>query len=286
MPVPNVTYHHLDLSAARVFYRESVPASERGATVLLLHGFPSASHQFRRLIDALGDRHRMIALDYPGFGHTEVRPDFEFSFDRLADIVEEFCTALHLDRFVAYLFDFGGPVGMRVAERHPDWFAGLIVQNGNLYDEGLPPETREFIMLDRRDPASEPAVRQLMTLQGTRHQYETGAHEDLISPDGWTLDQHFLDLPGRLDAQLDLAFDYPSNVARYPVWQEWLRRHHPPTLVLWGVEDPFFPADGARAFTKDLPQAQVRLFDGGHFLLEDHLPQVAPLIDDFLNTAW
>jgi pimeloyl-ACP methyl ester carboxylesterase len=286
MQVPKVTYRHLDLGGARVFYRESVPAREPGATVLLLHGFPSASHQFRRLIDALGDRHRMIALDYPGFGHTEVGPDFEFSFDRLADIVEEFCTALHLDRFVAYLFDFGGPVGMRVAERHPDWFAGLIVQNANMYDEGLPPETRAFIMLDRRDPASEPAVRQLMTLQGTRHQYETGAHENFVAPDGWTLDQHFLDLPGRLDAQLDLAFDYPSNVARYPAWQEWLRRHHPPTLVLWGVEDPFFPAAGANAFTKDVPQAQVRLFDGGHFLLEDHLPQIAPLIDDFLDTTW
>lgn len=287
MNPPEVVHGYVDVTDASIFYRESVPTRQDGATVLLLHGFPSGSHQFRRLMDALGNRHRLIALDYPGFGYTKAEPDYAYSFDRLAESLKEFVVKLGLNRFVAYVFDFGAPVGFRLALQHPEWIAGLIVQNGNAYDEGLSSAAREFIGLDPKQPSSEHAVRELMNLQGTRAQYEFGAGQvNRVAPDGWTLDQHFLELPGRKKAQVSLAFDYATNLDRYATWQDWLRRQQPATLVLWGANDPFFLEAGAWAYARDVPTAQVHLFNGGHFALEEHLPTMVPIIEEFLARTW
>ena len=284
-PVLARTRHrHLDVDGTRVFYRESVPERADAPAVLLLHGFPSASHQFQRLIDALGARYRLIAPDYPGFGHTEAAADFSYTFDGLAEVVEGFVERLGPRRFVMYVFDFGAPVGFRIAERHPDWIGGLIVQNGNAYVEGLSPTARDFIALRPESPGAEETIRELLTLTGTRFQYESGASDPTrIAPDGWTLDQHFLDRPGRKEAQVALAFDYRSNVERYPAWQAWLRRHAPPTLIVWGRNDPFFTEPGARAYLGDLPGAELHLLDTGHFALEECLPEIAPLVAGFLG---
>ncbi|MFF5184834.1 alpha/beta fold hydrolase [Streptomyces sp. NPDC000345] len=277
-------HRHVDVDGVRVFYRESLPDRADAPVLLLLHGFPSGSHQFRRLIDVLGSRYRLIAPDCPGFGHTEAPEGFTYTFDRLADITEGLLQRLGLDRFVMYVFDFGAPVGFRIAERHPEWIAGLVVQNGNAYEEGLSEAARGLLALTPGTPGAEDAVRDILTLGGTRGQYETGVRDpELIAPDGWTLDQHFLDLPGRKEAQVALFFDYPSNVERYPAWQAWLREHTPPALIAWGSHDPFFPEPGAHAYLRDLPDAELHLFDTGHFALETHLAEIAPLIADFLD---
>ncbi|WP_082844129.1 alpha/beta fold hydrolase [Nocardia salmonicida] len=283
--VPHIRHRVVEIDGVRVFYRETGPTG--APALLLLHGFPSASHQFRRLMDALGGRYRMIAPDYPGFGHTEVPDDFVYSFERLADIVEGFVDAVGLRRFVLYAFDFGGPVGLRLATRRPAQIAGLIVQNSNAYDEGLSEMARAMTANKPGLPGAEDNVRQILELPVTRGQYEGGTTDpELIAPDGWTLDQHFLDLPGRKDAQVHLALDYHTNVALYPVWQQWLREHQPPTLVLWGRNDAFFPETGATAYLRDLPDAAVHLFDTGHFALEENLPDIAPLIDDFVDRLY
>lgn len=279
-----VRHRTVDVDGVRVAYRESGPAD--GPVLLLLHGFPTASHQFARLMDALGDGpYRLIAPDYPGSGRTEAPAGFTYTFDRLADVVEGFTEALGLERFALYVFDFGAPVGLRLAARHPDRVTGLIVQNGNAYEEGVSDAAREFAGLRREVPGNEERVRGLFTEEGTRFQYETGVAEpDLISPDNWTLDLHYLGLPGRADAQADLAFDYASNFAHYPAWQAWLRTARPPVLVVWGAGDPFFTPAGAKAYLQDAPDAEVHVFeDAGHFALETHLPRIAPLIATFLN---
>jgi pimeloyl-ACP methyl ester carboxylesterase len=275
-------HREIDVDGTRIFYRES-EAAEGAPVMLLLHGFPSGSHQFGRLIDALGGRIRMIAPDYPGFGHSAAPA--ANTFDALADHVEGFCRAIGLERFVMYVFDFGAPVGLRLATRHPDWIAGLVVQNANAYEAGLSAFARDFIALR---PGAEAEVRELLTLSATRTQYLHGAaNPDAIAPDGWTLDHHFLELPGRKEIQIDLAFDYHSNVELYPRWQAWLREHQPPTLVVWGRNDPFFTEAGALAFKDDVPDAEVHLLDTGHFALEERVAEIAPLVGDFvLKGAW
>ena len=282
MDIPQVSHRFVDVDGVDVFYREAGPPD--APVLLLLHGFPSASHQFRRLIDALGTRYRLVAPDYPGFGHTVTPDGFAYSFDALAEVVEGFVAAIGLDRFVLYAFDFGGPVGFRLAERHPDWIAGLVIQNANAYDEGLSDVARATIANRPGVPGAEERVGELLVLPVTRGQYEGGtADPTRVAPDGWTLDQHLLDRPGRKDAQVALALDYHTNVERYPAWQRWLRQHRPPTLVLWGRNDPYFPEPGAHAYLHDVPNAEVHVFDTGHFALEDHLPAIAPLIAGFLD---
>ncbi len=280
--IPQTTHRFVDVDGVRVFYRETGPAD--APTLLLLHGFPSASHQFRRLMDALGNDYRLIAPDYPGFGHTEAPADFTYSFERLADVVEGFVDALGLERFVLYTFDFGGPVGMRLAERRPDAVAGLIVQNANAYAEGLSDMARDFTALKPGVEGARDTAAGLLVLPVTRSQYEGGTTDPtLVAPEGWTLDQHFLDQPGRKEAQIDLALDYHTNVALYPKWQTWLAEHRPPTLIIWGRNDIFFPEPGAHAYLRDLPDAELHILDTGHFALEDKLPEIAPLIADFLD---
>lgn len=267
---------------AEVFIREAGPRA--APTLLLLHGFPSASHQFRRLMDALGTNYHLIALDYPGFGHTRVPIDFEYSFDALARVCEQVVETLGLSDFTLYMFDFGGPIGLRLAMRQPGLISGLVIQNANTYAEGLSESAREVVSLRPGTPGAEDRVRELFTETVTRSQYQTGtADAQLVAPDGWTLDQHFLDRDDRQAAQTALALDYHNNVALYPSWQQWLRSHQPPTLVIWGRNDPFFPEQGAHAYLADLPNAEVHILNTGHFALEDRLADVAPLVAAFLD---
>lgn len=281
MMIPRMAHRFVEIDGVRVFYRETGPAD--APALLLLHGFPSASHQFRRLMDALGTQFRLIAPDYPGFGHTEAPADFTYSFDSLADVMDGFVTKLGLDRFVLYAFDFGGPVGFRLAARRPDRIAGLVIQNANIYEDGLSDMARAMIANRPGVPGAEERVSGILTLPVTRSQYEGGTTDpSSIVPDGWTLDQHFLDLPGRKEAQIALALDYHTNVAQYPAWQDYLRTHRPPTLIVWGRNDPFFPEPGAHAYLRDHPTADLHLFNTGHFALEENLPEIAPLIAAFI----
>jgi pimeloyl-ACP methyl ester carboxylesterase len=284
LTLPRIVHRTVDVAGVRVAYREAGPLE--APTLLLLHGFPSGSHQFRRLMDALGTDYRLIAPDYPGFGRTTAPEDFVYSFDALADTVEGFVQALGLTRFAVYAFDFGGPVGFRLANRHPEWITGLVIQNANAYAAGLSDLARGFIANQPGVPNSEENVRALLAEEVTRSQYEGGvsvAELEVVAPDGWTLDQHYLDSPGRADAQIALALDYHSNVDLYPEWQAWLRKHRPPTLVLWGRNDLFFPEAGAHAYLADIPDADLHLFDTGHFALETHLNEIALLIAGFLD---
>lgn len=293
--IPLIRHRFIEIDGIRLFYRESVPhdAGTDTPTILLLHGFPSSSHQYRRLMDALGSDYRLVAPDYPGFGHSDAPAstssggNFTYSFDRLADLMEGFVDALEIERLLLYVFDFGAPVGFRLAARRPELIAGLIVQNGNAYHEGLSEAARSFIALTPDDPDAGEKIEQLLTLQMTRAQYEGGTSDpERVAPDGWTMDQHFLDLPERRQPQHDLFFDYKSNLARYAEWQTWLRRDRPPVLITWGRNDPFFTEPGARAFLGDVPEAELHLFDTGHFALEEFLPEIAPLIADFVDRVW
>ncbi|MEY9887578.1 pimeloyl-ACP methyl ester carboxylesterase [Catenulispora sp. MAP12-49] len=289
--LPAIRHRAVTVSGVNVFYRETVPERAEALAapaVLLLHGFPSSSAQYRRLMDALGGEHRLVAPDYPGFGRTTVPEDFVHSFESLTDVVEAFVEALGLTaggrRLAVYAFDFGGPVAFRLAERHPEWIAGLIVQNANAYAEGLSEIARSLTAEKPGVPGAEDRVRAILTEEVTRSQYEGGTSDvELIAPDGWTLDQHYLDLPGRDAAQIALALDYHGNVERYPRWQRWLAEHRPPALILWGDGDAFFTVEGAKAYLRDLPDARLHVFRTGHFALEEKLPEMAPLIGDFLD---
>lgn len=288
--MPQVFHRCVQIDGVDIFYRETAPQAPDAPTLLLLHGFPSGSHQYRRLMDALGARYRMIAPDYPGFGHSATpKPmslggPFAYNFENLARITTAFVERLELPRFALYAFDFGAPVGFRLAARMPERIAGLIIQNGNLHEEGLSEAAQAHIALRPDEDGAVAKVDAFLTMEATRGQYESGtADQARIAPDGWTLDQHFLDLPERRQPQRDLAFDYKSNVALYGEWQAWLREHRPPTLIVWGRNDPIFTEAGARAIKRDLPDAKLHLFETGHFALEECIPEIAPLIADFLD---
>ncbi len=271
-----IFHRQIKVAGLNIFYREAGPAD--APTLLLLHGFPSSSRQYVKFMETLADRYHLVAPDYPGFGlsDTPAAEDFGYSFDRLADAVEGFCDALGLDRFVAYLFDFGAPVGLRLAERRPEWIAGLVIQNGNAYEEGLSAMARDLVALRPGQPGAEAAVAGLLTAEVTRMQYVGGTRQpECIAPEGWLLDQYFLDLPGRKAIQVQLALDYHRNVQRYPAWQAWLREHRPPALIVWGSNDAFFPATGAEAYRRDLPDAELHLLDTGHFALEEECGFIA-----------
>jgi pimeloyl-ACP methyl ester carboxylesterase len=278
-----IAHRTVTVEGLEVFYRESGTGSRR--TLLLLHGFPSSSHMYRNLLAELdGDLH-CVAPDLPGFGLTEspAPGDFDYTFDRLAEITEAFTHAIGLSRFALYVFDFGAPVGMRLAAAHPDRIEAMIVQNGNVYEEGLSANFEPLYAYWEDRASHEDTIRGILTPEVTQFQYTEGVRDpELLAPDAWTLDQHFLELPGRKDAMLDLFYDYRTNVERYPQWQAYLREHRPPTLVLWGRNDPYFTAAGAEAFARDVPDADIRLLDTGHFALEDHGPAIAADIRRFL----
>lgn len=284
--INQVQYKTLTIEGQEIFYREAGPVD--GATILLLHGFPTSSFMFRNLMVALGHKYHLVAPDYPGFGNSSMPPAgaFEYTFDHLADIIDQFITAKGLDRYSLYVMDYGAPVGYRIATRHPEKVQALLVQNGNAYEEGLSPFW-DPIKAFWADPENEEKRREVAaasTLDFTKYQYLAGVKDaSRISPDTWRHDQPLLDRPGNAEIQLALFYSYRTNPERYPEWQEYFRTYQPPTLITWGGNDPIFPASGAKAYLKDLPDAELHIFDTGHFALEEYGTEIASLIDNFLS---
>ena len=279
-----VTYHRVTVRDLEVFYREAGPAA--APTIVLLHGFPSSSHMFRDLIPKLASRFHVIAPDYIGFGYSARPPreTFRYTFDNLAAVVDRLLfDRLGLSRFALYVQDYGAPVGFRIAASHPEAVTGLVIQNGNAYLDGIGDAFSAFgPFWKERTPKTEEPIRALLTPDVTRFQYTHGAHRpERISPDAYTFDQLFLDRKGNDEVQLDLFADYQSNVALYPRWQSYFRERRPRTLIAWGKNDPFFTEAGARAFLRDLPDAELHLLDGGHFVLEEEADTIAALIHRF-----
>jgi pimeloyl-ACP methyl ester carboxylesterase len=274
-------YRTVEVNGSEIFYREGGEPS--GATLLLLHGFPSSSAQYDQLMRRLASSFHVIAPDYPGFGRSAALTG-PTTFDRLAEVIEGFVEAKRLERFILYMFDFGAPVGFRIAIRHPQRVQGLVLQNGNAYEVGLGPGMRVLEPYWKDRAANEPAIRDFLTLEATRSQYLDGvADPTSVNPDLWELDQRYLDLPGRDLVMLDLLYDYRHNVTSYPSWQEYLRTQTPPALVPWGRNDTFFPLEGALAYLEDLPHAELHLLDTGHFATATHSIKIAELIGAFLD---
>jgi pimeloyl-ACP methyl ester carboxylesterase len=275
------TYRTIDVEGIDVFYREAGDPSRQ--TLLLLHGFPTSSTQYEGLIERLADHFHLVAPDYPGFGYTPALAG-PSTFDRLADVVGAFVERVGLATYALYVFDFGAPVGFRLATRAPERVDALIVQNGNAYEAGIGPNLAGLAPYWEDRVAAEPAAREFLTLESTRAQYLEGVVDPTrVNPDLYTFDQRFLDLPGRDRVMLDLFYDYAGNVALYPAWQAYLREHRPPTLITWGENDRYFVADGARAFLADVPDADLQLLDTGHFALATHADAIAAHIARFLS---
>jgi pimeloyl-ACP methyl ester carboxylesterase len=278
-------YRTAMIDGVSIFYREAGPAD--GPVVVLLHGFPTSSHMFRNLIPVLADRYRVIAPDFPGFGQSAMpkHTEFSYTFGRYAELMDGLLQQLGATHYAVYVMDYGAPVGYRLALLHPERVSALIVQNGNAYEEGL----KEFwdpIKLYWSDgsAAHRKALSVLVAPATTKFQYTDGMSDvSRIDPDNWQHDQVLLDRPGNEDIQMDLFYDYRTNVPLYPKFQAFFRERQPPTLIVWGKNDKIFPADGAGPYLRDLPNAELHLLDTGHFALEDRLDVMAPLIHDFLD---
>jgi pimeloyl-ACP methyl ester carboxylesterase len=282
-----VHYRSLTVQGVRIFYREAGP--QHAPTVLLLHGFPSSSFMFRNLIPILGRDLHVIAPDYPGFGQSDfpARDRFSYTFEHLARVMEEFTEGLGLERFALYIQDYGAPIGLRMAVREPERITALIVQNGNAYEEGLSPGWDALKRYWREPTAGHRAdIRAWLTAEGIRDQYVGGVPEAAVlkmSPDTWTLDWALLQRPGNLEMQLDLFGDYRHNIELYPQIQRTLRNERYPMLIVWGKRDPFFTPQGALAYRRDLPDAELHFFDTAHFALETHYQEIGDLIRGFLS---
>lgn len=286
--IPLTSVHWVDADGVRVFYRAA--GRPDAPMILLLHGFPSSSFQFRELIPRLAPDYRVIAPDLPGFGFTDVPAgrNYVYSFDHLATTVQRFLEALNTQRFALYVFDYGAPTGFRVAMAHPEKVTAIVTQNGNAYEEGLSrawaPIRKYWVepTLENREALAEV----LLTLDGARWQYTHGVSDpERVPPEAYTLDAALLARPGNRDIQLDLFLDYASNVQLYPKFQEYFRTARPPLLAIWGQHDPFFLPAGAEAFRRDLPNARLQFLDTGHFALETHAVEIAAAIKDFLSAA-
>ncbi|HEX4271895.1 MAG TPA: alpha/beta hydrolase [Rhizomicrobium sp.] len=278
----SIHYRTANVDGFKVFYREAGAA--QAPKLLLLHGFPSSGHMFRDLIPLLADRFHIIAPDLPGFGQSET-PGQGATFDRIAQIIDRFTETVGFDRYAVYVFDYGAPTGFRLAVKHPERITAIISQNGNAYVEGLS-EGWTPIRAYWEDPsqANRDALRAFLAPETTVWQYTHGvADPSLVSPDGYSLDNFYLSRPGTHEVQLDLFGDYKSNVALYPAFQAYFRAHKPRFLAVWGKNDPFFLPAGAEAFKRDIPDAQVRFFDTGHFALETHAAEIAAAIGEFLS---
>ena len=283
--MPSIKYRAVEVDALKVFYREA--GAPNLPKLLLLHGFPSAGHMFRDLIPLLADRFHMIAPDLPGFGQSDMPPrsQFKYTFDNIARVIDRFTEVVGFDRFALYVFDYGAPTGFRLATWHPERITAIISQNGNAYEEGLS-DGWNPIRTYWEDPstANRNALRAFLAPETTRWQYTHGVPDAAsVSPDGLSLDNFYLARPGADEAQLDLFGDYKSNISLYPAFQDYFRTHKPPFLAVWGKHDPFFLPAGASAFKRDIPRADVRFFDTGHFALETHAEQIALAIREFLS---
>jgi len=280
------THHKINIDGLDIFYREAGPKD--APTIVLLHGFPSSSHMFRDLIAELQNGFHLIAPDYPGFGYSD-SPSvsaFDYTFDNLADIVAKLLKSKNCERYWLYMQDYGGPVGFRIAAANPGRIAGLLVQNANAYMDGVSEMLAAAAMpfWQNRSAATEAPLRGLVTPGGVKMQYLTGVKDAAcFSPDAWTHDLVSLGRPGNVEAQLALLYNYQSNVPKFADWQAYFREHQPPTLISWGKNDPFFTEAGARAYLKDLPEAELHLLDTGHFALEDHAGEIAQHIQNFIH---
>jgi pimeloyl-ACP methyl ester carboxylesterase len=279
-------YRNAAIDGLNVFYREAGP--EDAPTIVLLHGFPSSSHMFRDLIPQLADRFHVIAPDYIGFGYSAAPSvtEFKYTFENITAKVEKLLFGtLGLKRFSIYVQDYGAPVGFRIASQHADAIEGIVIQNGNAYVEGISAafEPLKSFWANRTADTEKP-VRELLVAGTTVFQYTHGAaNPEAVSPDSYTFDQHFLDRQDNDAIQLDLFHDYPSNVALYDKWHQYFRNKQPRTLIVWGENDPFFTVEGAKAFLKDLPNAEFHLLNAGHFALEEQSSFIAARIRDFLG---
>jgi pimeloyl-ACP methyl ester carboxylesterase len=276
-----VRHRTAEVEGLSVFYREA--GDPGNPKLLLLGGFPASSHQFRNLIPALADRFHVLSPDYPGFGNTDLRDDFEYSFERLADVVEGLLEQTGFHPFGLYVHDYGGPVGNRVVGRRPSWLEWQVIQNANAYEEGFTPvwDGIRALWLERT-PQTEAPLHSFFEPDGVKLLYLHGHRDpERISPDNWNMDLHFLERRGARSAQLDLLYDYRTNVALYPRWQAFLREHTPPTLIVWGKNDIIFSPEGAQAYLRELPDAELHLLDSGHFPLEDSLEEIAAHIARF-----
>lgn len=281
---PKVWHRTVEIDGLKVFYREAGP--EGAPTILLLHGFPTSSHMFRNLIPALADQFHLVAPDYPGYGNSAMPGigNFDYTFDRMAEIVEKLTVKLGIKKYSIYLMDYGAPIGFRLAVKHPERVQTLIVQNGNAYEEGLL-EFWDPIKKYWKEPTpeNEVALRGLLTIDATKWQYTHGYRQvEAISPDNWIIDQALMDRPGNKEIQIAMFYDYRTNVPLYPEWQEYFRKHQPPTLIVWGKNDPIFPEEGAHPYKRDLKNLEFHLLDTGHFALEEDGDLIATYIRDFV----
>lgn len=282
-----MTYRYTSVENLNLFYREA--GSPDNQTILLLHGFPSASHMFRDLIPLLAHEYHVIAPDYPGFGNSESpdRSEFAYTFEHITDIMEVFIDQIGLSRYALYVFDYGAPIGFRLAMRHPERVTAIISQNGNVYREGLGQKwaAREEYWNHPTQEKRE-SYRIAFAPDTIKHQYIDGTQPGQVSPDGYTLDIAYMSRPDNDEKQLDLIFDYQNNVQMYPQFQQYLRDYQPPLLAVWGKNDVSFIPAGANAFLQDLPNAEVHLLDSGHFALETHFEEIGKLMLAFLKKCY
>jgi pimeloyl-ACP methyl ester carboxylesterase len=282
--MPHTYYRSTEVNGLKISYREAGPAD--APTLLLLHGFPTAGHMFRDLIPLLADRLHLVAPDLPGFGQSALpsRDTFKYTFQNLAETIDNFTEKVGLTRFAIYIFDYGAPVGLRIALKDPKRISAIISQNGNAYEEGLSEGWNPIrAYWENSSQANRDALRAFLKPETTLSQYTHGVSDaTVVSPDGYSLDNFYLARPGAHEPQLDLFGDYKTNVALYPSFQKYFRDHKPPLLAVWGKNDPFFLPPGAEAFKRDIPGAVVRFFDTGHFALETHAAEIAAAIREFL----
>jgi pimeloyl-ACP methyl ester carboxylesterase len=277
------TYHRMTVDGVGVFYREAGPKD--APTIALLHGFPSSSREFDTLIPLLATRYHLIAPDFPGFGQSEAPPpsSYVYTFDNLAKTIDELLEQLEINTYTFFLHDYGGPVGFRIIAAHPERLQALIIQNANAYKEGLGAKWAAIAQY-WADPKAHPEVFDaFVSLAATEQRHTLGtSHPERYNPDTWTDEYAHLSRPGQHEIQADLLYDYQTNVASYPAWQAWLREHRPPTLVVWGRNDPSFISPGGEAFWRDLPDSEIHLLDAGHFALDEKNDEIASLILAFL----
>lgn len=282
----SIHYRNTQINGLNLFYREAGPSD--APTILLLHGYPTSSHMFRNLIPILSTKYHVIAPDLPGFGYSDA-PDhqqFSYTFDNFANTMQAFVDKLGMKRFAVYIFDYGAPVGLRLVMNNPEKITGIISQNGNAYEEGL---SKEWNPIQKywKEPseANRLSLKDFVSKEATYFQYHHGVSDtSLIAPETYTLDQKFLDRPGNIEIQLDLVKDYRTNVALYPKFHEYFRKHQPKLLLVWGNKDPFFLPEGAEAYKKDLPNARLKFYNTGHFALETHVTEIGTEILEFMKT--
>lgn len=281
----SIRHRKADVDGLKIFYREA--GRSEAPALLLLHGFPTASHMFRGLIPQLAHQFHVVAPDLPGFGQSDMpdRKEFDYTFDNIARVIDRFTGIVGLRRFAVYVFDYGAPTGFRLARAHPERIEAIISQNGNAYEEGLSEGWNPIrAYWTKASDANRNALRAFLSPETTIWQYTHGVSDaSLVSPDGYSLDNFYLARAGADEIQLDLFGDYKSNVALYPAFQEYFRKYKPPFLAVWGKNDPFFLPAGAKAFKRDMPAADVRFFDTGHFALETHGDEIAAAIRGFFD---